>query len=75
MPRLPGGRCAAGVVAGLGDVQLVTQPELLTLDAPPGVGVIPGGDPQLPRRETVSFRFLLPPPDHTSLPPLVMVRV
>jgi site-specific recombinase XerC len=27
-------------VAGLSDVQLVAQPELLPLDAPPGVGVI-----------------------------------
>jgi hypothetical protein len=29
-----------GIVAGLGDVQLVAQPELLALGAPPGVGVI-----------------------------------
>ena len=29
-----------GIVAGLGDVQLVAQPEFLPLDAPPGVGVI-----------------------------------
>ena len=60
-------RAGRGIVAGLGDVQLVAQPELLPLDAPPGIGVIRGGDPGMTGRETVALRLLLPPLDH--LPP------
>ena len=58
-----------GIVAGLGDVQLAAQPELLALDTPPGVGVIRGGDPDMAGRETVALRLLLPPLDH--LPPVL----
>src|ERR1039457_3713345 len=58
----PGAALAAGagrgIVAGLGHVQLVAQPELLALDAPAGVGVIGGGDPDMAARETVALRFL-----------------
>ena len=57
-----------GIVAGLGHVQLAAQPELLPLDAPPGIEVIGGGDPQMAVRETVALRFFLPPLDH--LPPV-----
>ena len=63
-----------GVVAGLGNVQLVAQPELLSLDAPAGVGVIRGGDPDMAgRRPSPSGSFsrrLI-----TSRPSPVMVRV
>src|SRR5271157_6537407 len=59
--RWPAWAAAAGrgIVAGLGDVQLVAQPELLPLDAPPGVGVIRGGDPDMTVRETVALWLLL----------------
>ena len=67
-PAVAGAAAPRLVVAGLGDVQLVSQPELLPLDAPPGVGVVRGGDPGMARRETVAFRLLLPPLDH--LPPV-----
>ena len=59
-----------GIVAGLGHVQLVAQPELLALDAPLGIEVIRGGDPQMAVRETVALRFFLPPLDHL-LPPVI----
>jgi len=42
-PLCRGGQAAGagrGIVAGLGDVRLAAQPELLALDAPAGVGVI-----------------------------------
>src|SRR5260370_40012513 len=55
------------VVAGLGDVQLVSQPELLPLDAPPGVGVVRGGDPGMAMRATRAFWLLRPPLN--DLPP------
>jgi hypothetical protein len=53
--------------AGLGDVQLAAQPEVLPLDAPPGIQIIGRGDPGMTGRETVALGLLLPPPDH--LPP------
>src|SRR5712692_4402884 len=53
-----------GIVAGLSDVQLVAQPELLPLDTPPGVGVIRRGDPGMAGRETIALRLFLPPLDH-----------
>ena len=52
-----------GIIAGLGHVQLVSQPERIPLDAPPGISVIRGSDPGFTVRETVAFRLLLPPPD------------
>ncbi len=53
-----------GIVAGVGDVQLVAQPELLALDTPPGAGVIRRGDPGMAGRETIALRLFLPPLDH-----------
>src|SRR5450755_2132326 len=52
------------VVAGFADVQLVAQPEGVPLDAPPGVGVVRGGDPGMARRQTIALGLLLPPLDH-----------
>ena len=53
-------------VAGLGDVHLVTVPESVTLDAPPGIEVIRRGDAGSARRETLHLR--LPPFDHLPSP-------
>ena len=63
VPAAAGRRCCRsraaltwrGIVAGLGDVQLVTQPGLTALGAPPGAGVIGGGDPGMAGRELVKF--------------------
>ena len=63
-----------GIIAGLGHVQLVSQPERIPLDAPPGISVIRGSDPGFTVRETVAFRLLLRRLT-TSLPPGPMMRV
>ena len=70
------GAAGAGrrVVVGLGDVQFVAQPELLPLDAPPGVQIIRGGDPGMAGRDTVALRLLFSRRLIASRPP-VMVRV
>ena len=56
----------AGGVARLGHVGLVAVPEGVALDAPPGIGVVGGGDPGSARRETLHLR--LPPSDHLPSP-------
>jgi hypothetical protein len=70
-PAVACGRAAALrlVIAGLGDVELVPEPEGVPLDAPPGIEIIGRGDPGMTGREAVTLRLLLPPLDH--LPPVL----